>query len=1032
MDEELAIGIDLGTTFSCIAVLRNNMVEIIPNEEGENLTPSVVTFTDEGVLVGEQTLNQLIRNPKKTIYSIKRLMGRKFDDIEVSKDIQSKFWNYDIVKQESGNRPLIKIPKDNDMYDLYFPEQISKFILEKLIQSATNYLNQPIKKAVITVPAYFNDSQRSATKLAATQAGIEVLRIINEPTAASLAYGLDKKLSKDEKSRLTTINSWNDSLPEPLNQKKFNEDEKDEEENEDEKLIIVFDLGGGTFDVTLLTIEENETFEVLATSGDSHLGGDDFDKRIMDYCLQKFSSQLNINENEIRKDTRAMNRLKIASEKAKIKLSIDEEAYIYLDDFYNKELLRIQLKRKDFEKLCEDLFKKLINPLDIVLKNAKKEYSEIKEFVFVGGSTRIPKIKELIHNYFFDININDSINPDEAVAYGAAIQAAKLMQQGNDILNDVILMDITPFSLGTDIINNSTNPEIRKRGRLMSVIIPKGTRIPTEKTQNYVTTRDNQTIIPVGIYEGEEKYVKDNHLLGNFNLIDLPKKPAGKVNCNITFSIDENGILLATATETSIGIKESIKLINDKMIGENQIIDEINRSTIFLIIDNMNNNYNQITNYKKNINDYIRYYSESYSKEDKLKYISNLSKELILFINTFDKEGNDTLGNKYFLYIKALFESYNKKLKLNSILEQNEIDNIIYHCKYFLKLLSNFQNTNYKSYIELLYLFDIPLSKEEKEQSAKEEKLITDTRNNILFDLVTYSMELIEERAEIIQNMKLQLSQYNSKYLFQSCIQISELFIKSERELAKFHKINDRHNICFKKCKNEINKINANSLVEIGKTKNTGKLFENKNLKREELLILLDNFREALQNIKGANEYEYEAIIKANIVKINYKYLQSTNYSELIKMAEQSVSFGKSLKKDPEQMNWYFEIYNILEELKKKKEIKEKEIEDILDNMIKNERKYIFDEIKEYRKKTHLEFLEFILRKYPPLNSSFKMKTNIKDEWKKNPKKLILKLSRNYHPDHLGLKTDTLEEKLNYRIYQTISSELNSISSQIN
>ena len=1032
MDEELAIGIDLGTTFSCIAVLRNNMVEIIPNEEGENLTPSVVTFTDEGVLVGEQTLNQLIRNPKKTIYSIKRLMGRKFDDIEVSKDIQSKFWNYDIVKQESGNRPLIKIPKDNDMYDLYFPEQISKFILEKLIQSATNYLNQPIKKAVITVPAYFNDSQRSATKLAATQAGIEVLRIINEPTAASLAYGLDKKLSKDEKSRLTTINSWNDSLPEPLNQKKFNEDEKDEEENEDEKLIIVFDLGGGTFDVTLLTIEENETFEVLATSGDSHLGGDDFDKRIMDYCLQKFSSQLNINENEIRKDTRAMNRLKIASEKAKIKLSIDEEAYIYLDDFYNKELLRIQLKRKDFEKLCEDLFKKLINPLDIVLKNAKKEYSEIKEFVFVGGSTRIPKIKELIHNYFFDININDSINPDEAVAYGAAIQAAKLMQQGNDILNDVILMDITPFSLGTDIINNSTNPEIRKRGRLMSVIIPKGTRIPTEKTQNYVTTRDNQTIIEVGIYEGEEKYVKDNHLLGNFNLIDLPKKPAGKVNCNITFSIDENGILLATATETSIGIKESIKLINDKMIGENQIIDEINRSTIFLIIDNMNNNFIQVTNYKKNINDYIRYYSESYSKEDKLKYISNLSKELILFINTFDKEGNDTLGNKYFLYIKALFESYNKKLKLNSILEQNEIDNIIYHCKYFLKLLSNFQNTNYKSYIELLYLFDIPLSKEEKEQSAKEEKLITDTRNNILFDLVTYSMELIEERAEIIQNMKLQLSQYNSKYLFQSCIQISELFIKSERELAKFHKINDRHNICFKKCKNEINKINANSLVEIGKTKNTGKLFENKNLKREELLILLDNFREALQNIKGANEYEYEAIIKANIVKINYKYLQSTNYSELIKMAEQSVSFGKSLKKDPEQMNWYFEIYNILEELKKKKEIKEKEIEDILDNMIKNERKYIFDEIKEYRKKTHLEFLEFILRKYPPLNSSFKMKTNIKDEWKKNPKKLILKLSRNYHPDHLGLKTDTLEEKLNYRIYQTISSELNSISSQIN
>ena len=1027
MDEELAIGIDLGTTFSCIAVLRNNKVEIIPNEEGENTTPSVVAFTDEGVLVGEQTLNQLIRNPKKTIYSIKRLMGRKFDDKEVIKDIQSNFWTYDIVKQESGNRPLIKIAKDNNMYDLYYPEQISKFILEKLIKSATNYLNQPIKKAVITVPAYFNDSQRSATKLAATQAGIEVLRIINEPTAASLAYGLDKKLSTDEKLRLTTISSNISGLLTPLNKKSI-EDEK-EEENNDEKLIIVFDLGGGTFDVTLLTIEEDEIFDILATSGDSHLGGDDFDKRIMDYCLHKFSSELNVNENEIRKDTRAMNRLKIASEKAKIKLSYDEETCIYLDDFYNKELLQIKLKRKDFEKLCEDLFQKLINPLDSVLKDAKKSISEIKEIVFVGGSTRIPKIKELIHNYFFDININDSINPDEAVAYGAAIQAAKLMQQGNDILNDVILMDIIPFSLGTDIINTSTNPDIKKKGNLMSVIIPKGAKIPVKKTNNYHTTENNQTIIHIGIYEGEKKYVKDNHLLGSFQLINLPKKPAGEVKCDITFSIDENGIFLATATETSKGIEKSIKLLNDKMIDENQIIDEINRSTVSLI---MNNIYYPKNNYKKNINDYIRYYSESYSKEDKYTYITNLSEELVLFIKTFDKEGNDTLGNKYFLYIKALFESYNKKLKLNSLLEQNEIDNIINNSKEFLKLLSNFQNTNYKSYIELLYLFNIPLSKEEKEQSAKEEKLITDIRNNILFDLVVYSMELIEEKAEKILNMKLQLSHYNSKYLFQSCIQIGELFIKSERDLAKFPKINDRYNICLKKCKNEISKINANSLVEIEKTKNSGKLFESKNLKREELLILLNNFREALQNINGINEHEYEAIIKANIVKINYKYLQSRNYNELIEMAEESVNFGKNLNKNHEQMNWYFEIYNILEELKKNNEIKQKEIEDNLEKMIKKEKKYIFDEIKEYRKKTHLEFLEFILQKYPPLSSSFKMRTNIKDEWKKNPKKLIMKISRNYHPDHLGLKTNTLEGKLTYKIYQTISSELNSISSQIN
>ena len=254
------------------------------------------------------------------------------------------------------------------------------------------------------------------------------------------------------------------------------------------------------------------------------------------------------------------------------------------------------------------------------------------------------------------------------------------------------------------------------------------------------------------------------------------------------------------------------------------------------------------------------------------------------------------------------------------------------------------------------------------------------------------------------------------------------VFIKSERELAIFHTIYDRHNNCLKKCKDEISKINANSLVEIKNTKNSCKLFNKKNLKREELLILLDNFREALQNIKEIKDYEYEAIIKANIVKINYKYLKNKNYDKLIKMAEQSVSFGKSLNKSPEQMNWYFEIYNILQELKEKNNKKKEEEEKIVEKLIKNEKKYIFDEIKEYRKKTHLEFLEFILRKYPLLNSSFKMKTDIKDEWKKNPKKLVMKLSHNYHPDKLGLKSNTIEEKLNFKIYQTISSEINSFT----
>ena len=309
---------------------------------------------------------------------------------------------------------------------------------------------------------------------------MEVLRIINEPTAASLAYGLDKKLQKKENLTNTIFSIDNNSkLYKNVLQK-----EEDNEEDDDEKLIIVFDLGGGTFDVTLLNIEDQEIFDIKATAGDSHLGGDDFNKKIIDYCLKEFCTKFNINENEIKEDTKAMNRLKIAAEKAKIKLSSELETIIDIDEFYNNQLLHIKLTRELFENISKDLFNKLLVPLDKVLDDAQKGVSEINEIVFVGGSTRIPKIKELINNYFYDVHINDSINPDETVAYGAAIQAAKLMRQGNDILNDVILMDITPFSLGTDVANNSNDIEIKNKGSLMDVIIPRGSKIPIEKKGN--------------------------------------------------------------------------------------------------------------------------------------------------------------------------------------------------------------------------------------------------------------------------------------------------------------------------------------------------------------------------------------------------------------------------------------------------------------------------------------------------------------------------------------------------------------------
>ena len=645
MEEELAIGIDLGTTYSCVAVLRNGKVEIIPNEQGQNLTPSIVSFVDEGkgILVGEDALNQLITNPKRTIYSIKRLIGRNFLDEEVQHDIKSNFWPFNVVKGgKTGERPVIEMYDKNNKLNTYFPEDISKFILQKLVQSARNYLDRPIKKAVITVPAYFNDAQKKATKFAAEQAGLIVLRIINEPTAASLAYGLEKILPKNEDLSRTfeDINKIFNSHSKEKKDKDGNN--KQEEEDDDDKYIIVFDLGGGTFDVTLLKIEDNEIFNVITTGGDSHLGGDDFNQKIMEHCLKEFCNKLNIDIKEVKKNSEAMNRLKIASENAKIKLSTEQEVSIDIDDFYNRELLHSKITRNYFEEICKDLFDKLIKPLDKIIEHCPKSIEGINEIVFVGGSTRIPKVKELVKNYFYDIHINDSINPDETVAYGAAIQAAKLNKQGCDILNDVILMDITPFSLGINVVNLSKDPEIKNKGDLMSVVISKGTKIPVSKVRHYETSIDYQEIINIGVYEGENMYVKDNHLLGKFKLVGLPKKKKGEVKDDVTFDIDENGILTVSAVETSKGINNSIKIINDRGFQKDDIIENINQTFTCLI----SGNNEIITNYKKEMGYYYKEYNNSYSPKEKSKYIYNFGEVLLAFLNTFDKEGNDTLGNK--------------------------------------------------------------------------------------------------------------------------------------------------------------------------------------------------------------------------------------------------------------------------------------------------------------------------------------------------------------------------------------------------
>jgi len=873
---DVAIGIDLGTTFSCIAVFKNNKIEIIPNELGDSTTPSIVTFDGDKIYAGEETLRIQTKDPKNTIYGVKRLIGRYYEDKEVQKEIK-EYWTFNVEPGEEQKKssekvhlPLIVVDYEGKKRKLA-PEQISSLVLSKLKRSAEKHLKTQVNKCVVTIPAHFFEAQKNATIKACQDAGFTVLGTLNEPEAAALAFGFEGKNTKKKKPK-------KDETPRP------------------EKNILIFDLGGGTFDVSILELH-NQVFTDKGKFGDPHFGGEDFDNALVDYCIDKFyeMKKIKIDKNN---DPEPMKRLKMSCENAKKILSTKEVTQIEINCLKNNEDLSIEITRDLFENICGHLFDKCISPIYDLLNEIGISAGCIDEVILIGGSTRIPRIRKMLKNIFFNRDPNTSINPDEAVAYGAAILAAKLSGLENNDLSNILIKDITPFTLGIAVIDPESAPILMLMQllqnldkfdpkdknskivvnsdniKLMSDIIKKGSPIPYDNTKTYHTLRDYQEAVEIEVFEGENLFVKDNNLLGKFRINNLPKKKAHEVEFDVNFKIDTNGILTVSA-QLKENKENKEQLVVESYKGgvsknEFNLIQKIEQSdpkdNIFYKMRElrleMDKYYNQIINPEKDEDeDEDDDDDEEKKEEKKFNIICNYSHSIEEFISLFENKElkNEAILEKVFEYLEKLFKSYVMALEIKN------------------KANKDFQNDLSKKITDLFTKFSMKIF-----WLSNLLDILKETPIKFFFEAAFFLMHMFLIRGQLYQ-VEAQKDNFNklySKHYFKAALDICEKY-KFDKEKSRLERDRQKAYEDIKnKCIAAINNLNSEYLLEVQNSLSKNKLISNDYLNnKERLYLLLDTFHQnisRLEGIKDKDSLSSIAICYANIIKIEFKLLKIT------------------------------------------------------------------------------------------------------------------------------------------------------------